>query len=67
MSQKITFQWNPYEDEFRDTVEALDEILFSASLYYLDTDSRGIPTETDRDNVLMVRSLLEDMRKCIKK
>lgn len=49
------------EEEFRDRVEALDNVLFAATLYYLDP-AGGFPTARMAEDVRLVRYMLEDMR-----
>lgn len=60
--EKIKFTMEEYADEFKIMVDALDEILFTAVLDYLDP-TKGYPTEEIANNVATVRRLLEQMRK----
>lgn len=45
-----------------EVTEALDAVLFSASLSYLDVAKHGAPSEEDANNVYLVRKLLEALR-----
>lgn len=46
--------------------EALDAVLFTACLSYLDVQKHGAPSEEDADNVYLVRVLLETLRASMK-
>lgn len=51
--------------DFEETVDSLDNILFTAVMRLLDTDTGG-PVEQDQTDVSNVRFLLESLRKCIR-
>lgn len=68
MSTKFNYeQWEKYLKiaDFEETVDSLDNILFTAVMRLLDTDS-GCPVEQDQTDVSNVRFLLESLRKCIR-
>lgn len=52
-------------DNMTETINALDNVLFSACMYYLDVEGRGVPLQTDSYNVSQVRFLLETLRSTI--
>lgn len=60
-------QWEKYLKiaDFEETVDSLDNILFTAVMRLLDTDA-GCPVEQDQTDVSNVRFLLESLRKCIR-
>lgn len=58
---RIRFTMEELADDFRDRVEALDNVLFAATLYYLDP-AGGCPTARMAEDVRLVRYMLEDMR-----
>lgn len=60
-------QWEQYLKiaDFEETVDSLDNILFTAVMRLLDTDTGG-PVEQDQTDVSNVRFLLESLRKCIR-
>jgi hypothetical protein len=60
-------QWEKYLKiaDFEETVDSLDNILFTAVMRLLDTDTGG-PVEQDQTDVSNVRFLLESLRKCIR-
>lgn len=49
-----------------EVAEALDAVLFTACLSYLDVQKRGAPSEADANNVYLVRTLLEALRESAK-
>ena len=63
--RKISFNIDASEQDFAETVDALDAVLFSACMYYLDVKDRGVLDDTDSFNILQVRFLLEKMRKTL--
>lgn len=68
MATKFNYeQWEKYLKiaDFEETVDSLDNILFTAVMRLLDTDA-GCPVEQDRTDVSNVRFLLESLRKCIR-
>lgn len=68
MSTKFNYeQWEQYLKiaDFEETVDSLDNILFTAVMRLLDTDA-GCPVEQDQTDVSNVRFLLESLRKCIR-
>lgn len=68
MSTKFNYeQWEKYLKiaDFEETVDSLDNILFTAVMRLLDTDTGG-PVEQDQTDVSNVRFLLESLRKCIR-
>jgi hypothetical protein len=68
MATKFNYeQWEKYLKiaDFEETVVSLDNILFTAVMRLLDTDTGG-PVEQDQTDVLNVRFLLESLRKCIR-
>lgn len=68
MATKFNYeQWEQYLKiaDFEETVDSLDNILFTAVMRLLDTDTGG-PVEQDQTDVLNVRFLLESLRKCIR-
>lgn len=52
-------------DNMEDAINALDDVLFSACMYYLDVECRGAPAAKDSHNVATVRYLLETLRSTI--
>lgn len=67
MATKFNYeQWEKYLKiaDFEETVVSLDNILFTAVMRLLDTDTGG-PVEQDQTDVSNVRFLLESLRKCI--
>lgn len=67
MATKFNYeQWEKYLKiaDFEETVDSLDNILFTAVMRLLDTDTGG-PVEQDQTDVSNVRFLLESLRKCI--
>ena len=68
MATKFNYeQWEKYLKiaDFEETVDSLDNILFTAVMRLLDTDTGG-PVEQDQTDVSNVRFLLEILRKCIR-
>lgn len=68
MATKFNYeQWEKYLKitDFEETVDSLDNILFTAVMRLLDTDA-GCPVEQDQTDVSNVRFLLESLRKCIR-
>lgn len=68
MATKFNYeQWEKYLKiaDFEETVDSLDNILFTAVMRLLDTDAGG-PVEQDQTDVSNVRFLLESLRKCIR-
>lgn len=68
MATKFNYeQWEQYLKiaDFEETVDSLDNILFTAVMRLLDTDTGG-PVEQDQTDVYNVRFLLESLRKCIR-
>lgn len=68
MATKFNYeQWKQYLKiaDFEETVDSLDNILFTAVMRLLDTDTGG-PVEQDQTDVSNVRFLLESLRKCIR-
>ncbi len=68
MATKFNYeQWEKYLKiaDFEETVDSLDNILFTAVMRLLDTDA-GYPVEQDQTDVSNVRFLLESLRKCIR-
>ena len=68
MATKFNYeQWEKYLKiaDFEETVDSLDNILFTAVMRLLDTDTGG-PIEQDQTDVSNVRFLLESLRKCIR-
>lgn len=68
MATKFNYeQWEKYLkiSDFEETVVSLDNILFTAVMRLLDTDTGG-PVEQDQTDVSNVRFLLESLRKCIR-
>lgn len=68
MATKFNYeQWEKYLKiaNFEETVDSLDNILFTAVMRLLDTDTGG-PVEQDQTDVSNVRFLLESLRKCIR-
>lgn len=68
MATKFNYeQWEKYLKiaDFEETVDSLDNILFTAVIRLLDTDA-GCPVEQDQTDVSNVRFLLESLRKCIR-
>lgn len=68
MATKFNYeQWEKYLKiaDFEETVNSLDNILFTAVMRLLDTDTGG-PVEQDQTDVSNVRFLLESLRKCIR-
>lgn len=51
--------------DMEEVIDALDDVLFSACMYYLDVDKRGIPSAGDANNVSIVRFLLQNLRATI--
>lgn len=67
MATKFNYeQWEKYLKiaDFEETVDSLDNILFTAVMRLLDTETGG-PVEQDQTDVSNVRFLLESLRKCI--
>lgn len=60
-------QWEKYLKiaDFEETVDSLDNILFTAVMRLLDTETGG-PVGQDQTDVSNVRFLLESLRKCIR-
>lgn len=60
-------QWEKYLKiaDFEETVDSLDNILFTAVMRLLDTETGG-PVEQDQTDVSNARFLLESLRKCIR-
>ena len=54
------------EDSPKEISESLDNVLFSATVNYLDP-SQGTPTERMVNDVTNVRFLLEALRECVSK
>lgn len=68
MATKFNYeQWEQYLKiaDFEETVDSLDNILFTAVMRLLDTETGG-PVEQDQTDVSNVRFLLESLRKCIR-
>lgn len=68
MATKFNYeQWEKYLKiaDFEETVDSLDNILFTAVMRLLDTETGG-PVEQDQTDVSNVRFLLERLRKCIR-
>lgn len=68
MATKFNYeQWEKYLKiaDFEETVDSLDNILFTAVMRLLDTDT-GEPVEQDQTDVSNVHFLLESLRKCIR-
>lgn len=68
MATKFNYeQWEQYLKiaDFEETIDSLDNILFTAVMRLLDTDTGG-PVEQDQTDVSNVRFLLESLRKCIR-
>lgn len=68
MATKFNYeQWEQYLKiaDFEETVDSLDNILFTAVMRLLDTDA-GCPVEQDQTDVSNVRFLLESLRKFIR-
>lgn len=68
MATKFNYeQWEKYLKiaDFEETVDSLDNILFTAVMRLLDTDTGG-PVEQDQTDVSNVRFLPESLRKCIR-
>lgn len=68
MATKFNYEkWEQYLKiaDFEETVDSLDNILFTAVMRLLDTDTGG-PVEQDQTDVSNVRFLLESLRKCIR-
>lgn len=68
MATKFNYeQWEKYLKiaDFEETVNSLDNILFTAVMRLLDTDTGG-PVEQDQTDVSNERFLLESLRKCIR-
>lgn len=68
MATKFNYeQWEKYLKiaDFEETVDSLDNILFTAVMRLLDTDA-GCPVEQGQTDVSNVRFLLESFRKCIR-
>lgn len=62
MIEKVRFTIEDYPESFKALVDALDTVLFDATIHYLDPD-HGCPSGKMVDDVVTVRYLLEDMRK----
>ena len=62
MMEKLTFTIEDYPESFKALVDALDTVLFDATIHYLDPD-HGCPSDKMVDDVVTVRYRLEDMRK----
>lgn len=62
MKEKLQFTIKEYPENFKSLVDALDTILFDATIHYLDPD-HGCTSDQMVDDVTTVRYLLEDMRK----
>lgn len=46
----------------RELIDALDNIIMDASLYYLDYVNRGIPSSVDSTNIIVARQLLDALK-----
>lgn len=46
----------------RELIDALDNLIMDASLYYLDYVNRGIPSSEDSVNIIMARQLLNALK-----
>lgn len=62
MPERLKFTIEEYLEDFKSLVDALDTILFDATIHYLDPD-HGCPSDKMVDDVTTVRYLLEDLRK----
>lgn len=62
MVEKLKFTIEDYPEELKRLADALDTILFAATIHYLDPD-HGCTSDQMVDDVTTVRYLLEDMRK----
>lgn len=58
-----TIKLEYYGSEIRETVDALEEVLLTATITYLSVSERGIPSETDRDNVIKVKELIDKIKR----
>lgn len=58
-----TIKLEYYGSEIRETVDALEEVLLTATITYLSVSERGIPSEADRDNVIKVKELIDKIKK----
>lgn len=66
MVEKIQFTIEEHPAEFRELVDALENILFDATLHYLNPEY-GCPTRQMANDVTQVRYLLDGMRKALDK
>lgn len=64
MVEKIRFTIEDYPEELKRLADALDTILFAATIHYLDPD-HGCTSNQMVDDVITVRYLLEDLRKLL--
>ena len=62
MAEKLRFTIEDYPEELKRLADALDTILFDATIHYLDPD-HGCTSDQMVDDVTTVRYLLEDLRK----
>lgn len=62
MPEKQKFTIEDYLEELKRLADALDTILFAATIHYLDPD-HGCTSDQMVDDVTTVRYLLEDLRK----
>nr|DAV78533.1 MAG TPA: hypothetical protein [Caudoviricetes sp.] len=49
-------------NDMEEVIDALDNIIYAATMHYLDTDNRGIPLKSDAYDISITRFLLETLR-----
>lgn len=49
-------------NDIEEVIDALDNIIYAATMHYLDTDDRGIPLKSDAYDISITRFLLETLR-----
>lgn len=62
------YDFTPLQETLRsgglkEITDALDSVLFMACMQCLDVEHRGVPSDTDANQIYLVRLLLDDLRK----
>ena len=58
-----TIKLDYYDSDVKEMVDALEEVLLTATITYLSVPERGIPSEEDRNNVIRVKELIDRIKR----
>lgn len=61
--KRIVFVKEETEEDYRLTIEAMENVIFSACMYHLQAIQKGnIPTSKEVEDIDYVRGLMEEMK-----